>query len=77
MEADMNASRQQHTYTIVHAVTGTQKAFTPKLISFLWKVEVITTHAALEGGELEIFSLEEGRHEWSRIIGNDSGWRFA
>jgi len=77
MEHDMRTSRQQHTYTIVHAASGTQKAFTPKLISFLWKVEVITTHAALEGFELQTFSLEEGRHEWSKIIGNDSGWRFA
>ena len=73
---------QPRTYTIVHNSTGVRKSFCVKLqADFSWGVEVYTfdSRQPIDIIELpkQIFTLAAGRHEWSRIIGNESGWRYA
>lgn len=72
---------QPRTYTIVHASTGVRKSFCVKLqADFSWGVEVYTFDSR-QPCDIETtpqrFTLAAGRHEWSRIIGNESGWRSA
>jgi len=70
------------TFHIRNIKTGVEKSFCLVLIEFSWQVRVITKYPPIQGSldgvfSETIYSLEAGRQEWSKIIGNESGWRFT